>query len=187
MNIANSDLFVVKKSGRADNIRGNNSKNISIDLASEEQQEDICNFIFDANPIKAIYFYRPIEKIVYNFGQKIKDAFDGLKFIREYNKNKYYKKYLNYSNVEKLDCARFLLTADCIRKIIEDDIINAFSNNQGDKMEKWVCLDCYKKICEKLNVKEIEIYTVPKIGLMCCLCDSVAEYFIPEIYIDKIQ
>jgi hypothetical protein len=124
-----SDLFVIKRSGKVDNnVRGENSKNISIDLASEEQQEDICNFIFDTSPIKSVYFYRPIEKIVYENIQKVKRFFDNLKVIREYNKKKYYQKYLGYSTIEKLDYARFLLSVDCIRKIIETDIYNAFSN-----------------------------------------------------------
>jgi hypothetical protein len=126
--IKSSDLFVVKKSGRIDNsVRGNNSKNISVDLASEEQQNDVLNFVFDTNPIKSVYFYRPIEKIVYNCEQKVKGIFSNLKFVRKKKKNRYYQKYLDYSDVEKLDYVRFLLTVDCINDIVKKDIINAFS------------------------------------------------------------
>ena len=32
---------------------------------------------------------------------------------------------------EKLDYARFLLTVDCIQKVVENDIINTFSVAQG--------------------------------------------------------
>ena len=127
-NIRASDLVLVKKSGRDGNGRGENSKNVLVDITSKEQQEDICNFIFDANPTTCVYFYRPIEKIVYECKQKLKRFFNNLKLIREHNKKKYYQKYLEYSNVEKLDYARFLLTVDCVRKIIEQDIINAFSS-----------------------------------------------------------
>lgn len=127
-----SDLFVVKRSGRTDNnVRGNNSKNILIDLASETQQEDILNFVFDTNPVKSVYFYRPIEKMVYDCSQKVKRVFSNLKFVQNYKRNNYYQKYLDYSNVEKLDYARFLLTVDCIQKVVENDIINAFSVAQG--------------------------------------------------------
>jgi len=127
-----SDLFVVKKSGKPNNsVRGGNSMNISIDLASEAQQEDVLNFVFDTNPIKSVYFYRPIEKMVYDCGQKVKRVFDNLKFIQNYKRNNYYQKYLDYSDVEKLDYARFLLTVDCIQKVVENDIINTFSVAQG--------------------------------------------------------
>lgn len=128
-----SDLFIVNKSGKVNNSsRGENHKNISLDLASELQQEDVLNFVFDNNPVKSIYFYRPIEKIVYNCGQKIKRAFSNLKFVQNYKRNNYYQKYLEYSNIEKLDYARFLLTVDCIQKIIKSDIMNAFSVAQGE-------------------------------------------------------
>jgi hypothetical protein len=125
--IKSSDLFVIKKSGRTNgSVRGNNSKNISVDLASEEQQNDVLNFVFDTNPIKSVYFYLPIEKIVYNCEQKVKEIFSNLKFVRENKKNKYYQKYLDYSSVEKLDYARFLLTVDYINDIVKKDIMNTF-------------------------------------------------------------
>lgn len=128
-----SDLFVVKKSGKTNNsIRGGNSMNISVDLASEEQQEDVLNFVFDIDPVKSVYFYRPIEKMIYDCGQKVKRTFSNLKFVQNYKRNNYYQKYLNYSNVEKLDHVRFLLTVDCIQKVVENDIVNAFSVAQGE-------------------------------------------------------
>lgn len=127
-----SDLFAVKESGKFNNsVRGDNSINILADLASKAQQEDVLNFVFDTNPVKSVYFYRPIEKMVYDCGQKIKRVFSNLKFVQNYKRNNYYQKYLDYSNVEKLDYARFLLTVDCIQKIVENDIMNAFSVAQG--------------------------------------------------------
>jgi hypothetical protein len=112
-------------------VRGGNSMNISVDLASEVQQEDVLNFVFDTNPVKSVYFYRPIEKMIYDCGQKIKRTFNNLKLVQNYKRNNYYQKYLDYSDIEKLDYARFLLTVGCIQKIVENDIINAFSVAQG--------------------------------------------------------
>ena len=131
--IKTSDLYVVKplnfenkKESTNANVVSLGRHNFAFLYPSEEQQEDLVNFVWDVQPVTSVYFYRPIDKIIYNFIQKLKIIIGNIWFLKWYNRKKYYQKYVNYSNVEKLGMGRFLLSIDCIKEIIEKDIINAF-------------------------------------------------------------